>query len=326
MRFLRVSILLFVVGCGSVKEKTDAGTTQDTGSGSNCAATEDCFNGVDDDCNEQVDCADTACTGGATPLAQCVADPAGAPVGTVETGACSGAFATATPLFSGLVPGTCGAGSCGCNPTPIGGARCDATLVQHPGGGLLACTTAGTTIWTRSNADGCFGFTALGTAYYTLSQNLVLACAPPTGGTATKNAPTWQTTNNFCAAAGAGGGCAAGQVCMPAAPKHCVLEQGNLTTCTRPGYNVLDATPYFTGFDDSARTCSCACNKIGTCPPVQFGVGACTTNTANGCRNTFSTLNSAQIPNPVGAGCGADATEAGATATDSFQRTVCCTN
>lgn len=326
MQFLRLSVLLFVVGCGNVKAKSDAGTTDDTGSnGSNCAATEDCFNGVDDDCNQQIDCADTACTGGAAPVAQCVADPGGAPIGTLEAGACPGAFPTSTALHSTLVPGSCGAGTCACDPTPIGGARCDATLVRHSGTGVLACATVGTNVFTKTNADGCFAFTALTTAYHTLSTNLVLACAAPTGGTATKNAPTWQSTANFCAAVDAGGGCAAGQVCMPAAPKHCVLEEGNLTSCTRPGYGVLDSTPYFTGFDDNSRSCACACNKVGSCS-VLMGTGACTTATATGCRNTFSGLDHAEISNPINAGCGAGATETGATVTDSFQRTVCCTN
>lgn len=347
MRAFACSSLLFLLvvgsvlaGCGQVKATPDAAPGVSDASPEDapdamvdaptCAATEDCFNGLDDDCNGEIDCADTACTGGASPVAECVADPGSATSGYLASDDCPTTYPTETQLSSGLNAGTCTAGSCTCSGL-TGGARCDATL-QNPGGsGPMSCNTAlGDAIFTNQSASaGCLAFTALGTDYYRLSITMVAQCNPPGGGTPTKNAPTWQTTKKFCSGAKIGVGCQAGAVCMPAAPKHCVIETGSQTECTRAGYGVPDATEYFTGFDDTSRSCSCACNVTGTCgTSVAFGVGGCT-STANlntGCHLGFGGYDHAKVPIPSGAGCATGANTTGSTTTTGFERTLCCTN
>jgi hypothetical protein len=340
MQLLRVSLLFGLLACGNVKATPDGSSgggsdsaQPDTNNGSNgCATTENCFNGVDDDCNGHVDCDDTACTGGATPIAECVADPGSATAGTIDSSACPSTYPNTTQLHTGLTAGTCAAGNCSCSGGLTGTPRCEATLKQQ-GGTLLSCNTNPlTSIFQNLTAtNGCIAFTggALGTGYYSLSMQMIAQCNAPSGGTPTKVAPTWQANASFCTGGLIGGGCATGQVCMPAAAKHCVLETGDQVECTRAGYGVKDTTQYFTGFDDSQRSCSCACNLTGTCgTAVAFGVGSCATtaNLSTGCHTGFGGYDHAQAPNPNGAGCAVGTTSTGATSTTGFERTICCTN
>ncbi|HVK83376.1 MAG TPA: hypothetical protein VM513_04665 [Kofleriaceae bacterium] len=330
MRFLPWVLIFFVVACGGVTAKQDAGPDDaDDGDASDapaCAAVEDCFNGLDDDCNGHTDCDDAACTGGATPIAECVPDPGGALAGTLETGACPSEYPNATGIFSDLTAGSCAAGTCSCGTTPIGGARCDSTLARHSGGSSLACATIGAVVFATNGGNGCISFSALGSGYHTLDTTLVAQCAAPGGGTSAKVDPSWGSTGNFCTGNSSGGGCGTGQVCMPKAPRYCVLETGEQAECTRPGYSVQDPTSYFTGYDDSARTCSCACNVTGTCGPVLFGTGSCTTGVTDGCMTGFTGYTNAQAPTPSGVGCAAGGASNGATSTAGFERTLCCTN
>jgi hypothetical protein len=93
-------------------------------------------------------------------------------------------------------------------------------------------------------------------------------------GTPVKPPPIWGKSTKFCAAekfnAGAGNGCAVGQVCMPrgAAGRSCVLLDA-MGQC--PAGAAADTL--YTGLDD-ARTCTaCSCAKQATCDNlyVKFG-------------------------------------------------------
>ncbi len=296
------------------------------------SSTEDCFNGVDDNCDGLVDCADPQCTGGATPQAECVPDPGSAVTGTLSTTTCPMAYPTNTPLYAGFTAGSCATGSCACFNGINGSPSCSATLVNK-GGTITSCDVAlgGTTIFSNAtNASSCVSFAALSaTAYYALGYTTSGSCNAPSGGNATKVAPTWATTDAFCGGGKVGGGCAAGKVCMPVAANHCVLETGSQTMCTSvPGYSVPNATQFFSGFDDSTRACSCTCSPTITCNASFYTNGSCTTGPFGqpaGCYKGWTAYTGATIAAPSGT-CGAGAGESGATTTTGFERTVCCIN
>jgi hypothetical protein len=254
---------------------TGAGGRSDAGSDgadASCARqTEDCFNGIDDDCNGHIDCDDPACA----PSAVCV-PPAGAGgfvpgIYVDAAGACPPGFTAAeTAINATLSPGA-GCTGCSCQ----GSITCSANVLRYANN--LACTTLGaapTVVGsiTSSLATGASTPTAscLAATFTMANPPMVAtyvttnACMPR--GTATPSAPTWGTSRKFCRARSVGAGCAGGAVCVPgAAPNHCVLASGALTC---PAGYTKDGGSWYTGFSD-ARTCgACGC---GTQTP-----GSCT--------------------------------------------------
>jgi hypothetical protein len=113
------------------------------------------------------------------------------------------------------------------------------------------------------------------------------------------------------------------------------MQSGHALPCPT---NYSNPSPYFTGFDDTPRSCSCACDLTtpGTCsgtPQVRMyqGTSSCccgTTTLMNTCDNSNvslyhrATLGSVS-PNSSGA-CTAGTTESGS-ATMLGEQTVCCT-
>jgi hypothetical protein len=163
-----------------------------------CASTvENCFNGIDDNCNGLVDCADPMCTGGTTPIAECVPDPGAALSGTLSTSTCPASYPTATALYAGMVAGTCAGGTCSCLNGLNGPATCSAVMRSE--GGAAGCAIAGTVVFNMNDTAGCFSFSTLSsTTYYDLfAPTLNATCNPTTGGNPIKNPPTWSQTNQF---------------------------------------------------------------------------------------------------------------------------------
>jgi hypothetical protein len=286
---------------------------------------------VDDNCDGLVDCADPQCTGGGSPVAECVPDPGATTTsGMLAPGTCPGAYPTATALGSGdLDGGSCGAGSCACANGVAGMTppTCSASIVAK--GNAMACiVNMGTTIFTGTSAQNCvaIGQPLTSTSFYAVTLSALSAtCNPATGGAASKTPPTWSNNANFCSGYAVGAGCAAGELCVPAAATHCVLEMGDQAACNVPGYGTQDTTQYFAGFDDSTRDCTCNCNLTGSCPGVAaVGTGTCNLAINAGCQNGLSG-DHVQIEPPTGVGCTPGATSAGSTSTTSFARTVCCT-
>jgi hypothetical protein len=290
--------------------------------------TENCFNGVDDNCDGLVDCADPQCTGGSSPVAECVPDPGATPAGTLAGVACPTAYPTASPLNAGLMAGTCAGGSCACGNQFVTPPVCKGT-VDTQGGNQLSCNNIGTNIWNHTSADGCVAIGPLNssTYYWVSAQPLSGMCNPPTGGTPTKNPPTWTTTNNLCSGNAVGGGCTAGKICVPAAPNHCVVQTGDQVACNVPGYTVQNTTHFYSGFDDSGRTCACACNVSGSCSTViAMGTSTCNIAVSSACQNSLGYA-VAKVNPPSSPACLPGATSGGsATSTAGFERTVCCTN
>jgi hypothetical protein len=238
------------------------------GTGGACVPTgpEDCFNNQDDDCNGKIDCADPACN----PKAQCVtADPSAAPIGVLTgTGGClTDGYGTATKIMDGPNPLSCTAGGgCSCTPPAV---TCSTSLTSYNTAGLCE---AGSTVsekagtfttgddkncatipaWSTNPSGDIFGisaskFTATASAGCTASGSPVVPTL------------TWTSSGTFCATSTIGGGCAAGQVCVPAlgAASACQLFDGAKSSC--PGGAA--PLPWYTGTTGTASCGACSCGS-----------------------------------------------------------------
>ncbi|MDB4982260.1 MAG: cell wall surface anchor family protein, partial [Myxococcales bacterium] len=236
--------------------------------------TEDCFNGLDDDCDGKPDCADPDCT----PTAICVPRPAGSVGTTVDgAGACPAGFTTGTALTGGLVAGNSCASSCQCG---AGQTSCSADLYTQLTLATCGQNTGGKLVYTMSTADpmacpipdqntsNVYG------ARLTPWNVATTGCAP--SGTPTKPTPTWGKALKFCAAdkvdTAVGNGCATGSVCMPkgAPGRSCVMLDA-VGTC--PAGTNADAL--YTGFTDGRTCAACSCSSSGaSCNNVTVQMGS----------------------------------------------------
>jgi len=215
-----------------------------------CAGPEDCFNGVDDDCNGLADCADPACD----PIAECVTDAPGFALGSsVAAGdACPAGYdAPSAPLNQGLiVPAGCAPCTCSVS--------CTLTLTQFDN---TMCPGAPRGEYTVN--EFCQSAQLL-TTNYAVSPSTVADCL--TSGAPRPTPYSWSVEALFCGAR-RGAGCAAGSACVPRladGPRHCALAPGS-PSCPA-GYSLIGgATPWYAGADDT-RVCGCGCSAApGSC-------------------------------------------------------------
>ena len=273
-------------GSGGTAGSSGTGGTGGAG-GAQCKATgaENCFDGIDNDCNGKIDCADPAC--GAT-VAQCVAfDPTSAPIGVLSggTGPCTTAlYDQATAIFTNQNQLSCttivaGQG-CSCKPGPV---SCSTTLAGFKT--LAECTggtssgesagsfvtgqdnscTAGVPPWTTDATGDIYGIAA--TAFVASAG----ACTP--SGTPVIPKFGFGISGNFCATKSVGGGCGAGQVCVPTTGGGgaCQLFDGVKATC--PGGAI--PSPWYTGSSGAASCGPCTCGSPAgaSCDPVVLTAG-----------------------------------------------------
>jgi len=303
---------------------------------------ENCFDGIDNDCNGLVDCADPAC--GST-VAQCVAlDPTSAPVGLlsgVGAGACATAgydqptaiFANPTPLSCATVIAgkgcNCAAGPVTCSTTLSGFktlAECTGDTSSGESAGTFvtgqdqSCTAAGVPPWTLDANGDIFGIGA--TTFVATAAD----CTP----SGTPNVPTYSfgTNATFCGTQKVGGGCGAGQVCVPAtgAGGLCQLFDGKKTTC--PGG--APAQPYYTGVSGTVTCGACTCGA-----PVGASCSAVSLETCSGGIQVQSNGRTCVAPGlsrpavqfsgtPTPAAC-SPMSAVGGTAAPTGPKTLCCT-
>jgi hypothetical protein len=189
--------------------------------GCDANAAEVCNNGIDDNCDGKVDCADPMCSGtGWT----CVTAP---PQPWTYVGffgavaSCPAPFATTTPMKTGPMS-TQESCSCTCNvgnpPT-----TCDLFGINDCQGTLYVAWPANGGMCTQSN----FGFGTADIAVYGYASNGTCNAAPSGfyGSTA--------TDVTVCGGAATGAGCAANQVCAPPLPsgEDCVMQGGEVAAC-----------------------------------------------------------------------------------------------
>jgi len=229
---------------------------------------EDCFNGIDDDCNGMTDCADPACT----PATDCVpaaGGSAGFALGTTvaPSAACPTLYDTTMPtdLHNGLSGGANCTG-CSCNAT----VSCSGTLYVYSS--ATACNadttlTGGMSVGMVTNANMgtmCVVHSFAQGQTYRVGPYQTTSSACTSAGTATKTTPSWSMNNRFCKTDKVGAGCSPGYVCVPkVTTSHCALADG-AQTC-QPGYTPMGT--WYTGFSDtrSCGACACGAQTPGDC-------------------------------------------------------------
>jgi hypothetical protein len=251
---------------------------------------EDCYNGLDDDCDGLADCADPDCT----PTSVCIPLPSGSPGTTIATGAtCPGGFAPqangGTPYGLTVASGGTACTGCQCGSTRV--TDCTAMLTTYASTADCQAGVNGRTVTTPisigpdpcpvpdTGADIIFGVS--------LSPWTVSSVPCPASGTPVKPTASFATGGTFCRSAfvSANGqtGCAAGSVCTrrpPAGDAACVMLD-DASTCPAG----TKTTTVYTSIQDD-RTCApCACDIQGaSCDAVVLQLGSdsqCTIDAAD---------------------------------------------
>jgi hypothetical protein len=228
-----------------------------------CGGTaESCFNGIDDDCDGLIDCADSDC--GAS-VATCVPAVAGASYGTLITGSSCPTHTSAQPYYNNFNNGT---SSCECPAAVIG--TCTATYYSNTDNSPSDTCSSGTQ--QSGNA----------TAYSTTCVNVPLniaysvgnfggcSCPAPSGQPTLTPASDHYTSENFCQASAVGGGCGGGQVCVPAvgAGNQACVSVAAGGSCDA---NYPNGTTWNTSYSDM-RSCAACSTQATPKPYVIFWV------------------------------------------------------
>ncbi|HZS39881.1 MAG TPA: hypothetical protein VFF06_23775 [Polyangia bacterium] len=285
---------------------------------------ENCFDGIDNDCNGATDCADTACT----PIAECVQADPGAQIGAEVAlgGPCPTHYGgTAVPLHQGLnAPLTCS--GCACTPS----ITCGTTVTEWT---AAACPGTATATFSPDDAS-CLPATLNTTNYTVAAMTPTTRCLPT--GSPSVPAATWTTSTQFCPTTQIGAGCPAGNICVAKAAKHCTLDAANASCMGN--YAPELGGQWFGDFSDTrscGASCSCGAPAGGTC-----GSGAVVKGFSNSaaCSGAFfnmaassnvcglsSALQSLTVnaPNKVGPSCSVGNTVSG-NAGGINQQTLCC--
>ncbi len=278
------SVMLSVTGAGDFAVPGDSGDLGGESSdgaspdlpsdlASACTPTvEDCFNGLDDDCDGLVDCADTVdCPAS---VASCVPAVLDARYGTAlpfggggtTQPACPQKSATAQLLFGDFpAPGTFYCDGCS---APISGS---ASLTVNSNTTASCMSGPQTTAVGTLSGNSCSGPITLSNQWGT-GQVSGWTCGAVTGTAVVP--PSGVRTDEFCASSRIGGGCIGGEVCAPAVAKACVLVAAT-TSCATTAYSkayVPDNGAWFETLDDT-RSCPSSCSSQTAGPAHAMLVG-----------------------------------------------------
>jgi hypothetical protein len=289
--------LLAFVGLACAPTTRDFGSTGGQGGGAStsgpCAAgtLEDCFNGLDDDCNGKADCEDPACSDAAVCEPAALAASSGVVVGEGE--ACPEGFTADEQLIHRKLQDT-GCAGCDCK---LFAPTCTADVWYYDASSTCASDTTlkggisagnfGTTCSSPINAGNSNSYVlGVRTGLWKMEQS----CSPD--GAATPAAPAWGETMKFCRANAEGKGCSAGNTCVPktAAAPHCALATGT-STCN--GFGTAESD-WYTGFSDTRACGACECQASGgSCDDLLLAVGSdyscsATHNLKQGTKECFS--------------------------------------
>jgi hypothetical protein len=233
---------------------------------------EQCDNGVDDDCNGKVDCADPACSA----IMQCV--PNGNVVGVLvpESSPCPAGFDKGEQLlYRGLNDPGCG--GCSCEPVPTickpqiwfytAVAPCTTDVAPFSGGQMITTPIPKKPDCTASPVGSAIGMDTP-VAWRTSVAKGVDACSPI--GTATRLPPTWNNTAKLCVTTAKRNGCDAGSACVPKVSTGKVCTQREVAGCP----SSTNAQTWQRDYADE-RTCSaCGCAaQGGSCSDVTVNLG-----------------------------------------------------
>jgi hypothetical protein len=219
---------------------------------------EDCLNGLDDDCNGLIDCADPACM----PVVECVENAPGLALGTTvaASASCPASYdASTATLGQGFVSSNkCEGCTCASN------LSCQVTLSSVE---ASSCQDGGVTqSYVVAPGPACSNNTGAGfnitTGNFRVSQIASATSCAPTG-TPTPEKADFPVKAKFCETQQFGGGCAEGHMCVAkTTTKHCAL--GSPATVCPGSYAPESGGTWYTGIND-LRSCgtSCSCEVSG---------------------------------------------------------------
>jgi hypothetical protein len=251
-----------------------------------CATLEiDCLDGIDNDCNGLVDCADPACTAGYV-CAELPTD--GGFEGTAiyaptRATPCPSTYPTQTDTFEGLLttPAECSACSCA-----AGGASCGVSAITC-GAAAASCALDGGASAVVTTTCGSFDAGALGpgsSCAVTVPEVTPGTCVPD-GGAATLPDASFSELSRVCTTtSGPGGGCAPGLVCVGRPPSGfhgaCVFKSVSGAAVCPAGFGQAHVTmPSATSVTDTRGCTACSCGS----PTGASCAGAATFYSAPGC-------------------------------------------
>jgi hypothetical protein len=291
-----------------------------------CAPTaESCFNGVDDDCDGLIDCADPDCV----TIAVCV-PPVTAPFVVGSTlddpmSLCPAAYSKLEVIHSG--PNDPG---CTMLPPSMGG--CDCSMVCHTQVRYFFSGCPNTDNENQLAVVQNTGCASWSTWNNTLDvEGLATPLSCTVSGTTTKIGATWAKSKEFCSTTQHGGGCSGGNWCVPATPGPSCEVAAGAQTCD-PGYNAVTG-PWYTDVDDT-RSCQCQCGApTGSCGTTVtlYSDNGCTSGatsfSAAGANNincgVGGTFHSGKI-NVAPAACGTPIVHEAGGLAGTGQQTLCC--
>jgi hypothetical protein len=311
-------------------------------SGDACKTTENCTNGIDDNCNGLVDCADPQCTS-----AGFACTPANIPKGWTLV-AFSAKTRPVCPAMYGaeqaVVSGVSGAAaSCGCtcsgSPAVCGGT---ASYSGYPN----ACTTGATGVNLAVNDGACssVGTNIAAGDYYQLyfastAQPQQGTCGG-TGHVTMAPTPTFSAGATCAQPAQLGAGCPTGLCAPPTGTvfKGCIAHAGDVACPTFGFTQQVLASTGTPGYVDMRGCGSCPCATSLTCGTVSnvalFTNGGCTGGAAyninTGCQlvNSSASIGSYQVAFPTGGSSTCQPTGSppptGSVILDSNVETICC--
>lgn len=284
-------------------------STSSSSGGGGMSGGEDCLNGMDDDADGQIDCADPDCQ----PITACVPSvpfgwsgfaalfegvPAQAP-------ACPSVFPSPNPYLGNHTPigGSATCGACSCNPAT--GQACNPPLeitVRNATCGNVANFTGN--VMMPAGWDGtCYGTSGFpaGDVQCNGPCNVAVTSPAPTvtggscatqGGQATVPPLSWAILGKACGDSTFGGGCGAGSVCQPKPPLPfvsgiCIYKSGD-NAC--PGATYTQKHVFFGGAMDTRGCTPCQCGAVsgGTCTVEMSVYSDNTTHTCNTLQTTFN--------------------------------------
>lgn len=266
----------------------------------------DCLDGIDNNGDERIDCADPTCTA----IVECVDTPAvGSEIGTLlSTGSCPASYGPLQTYQGGIQIPKCA--GCACDEV-IG--TCQFDVITHIGQGAGCSGGVGETVAgvrARGTATGpvispvCRNFSmTYGSSFDALefkgAKLLDTECT--TTGTPTRGTPTWKDTYNFCATAKSSQSCGANRTCVAKTTTPTCVRIPNANGTCPSGFATATAPAAYVGYTDNRSCAACGCKvEGGACTnPVAATIGAsCSTQTttvtadANECARDTANISS----------------------------------
>ncbi|MET0791997.1 MAG: hypothetical protein ABW061_10795 [Polyangiaceae bacterium] len=310
-------------GSSGASEAGDGGSAGSDSGGGPCVATgeEDCFNGKDDDCNGDVDCADSACTASST----CVPEASGAELGTLlpAGSSCPAGYSPVT-LYRGLtVDQYCTGCTCG-----VASTYCTTSIVGH---GTFACPSFQTSGLSYNMFTTSCQPVSPGTSVHHYAVASFTDCTA--SGTAKPSSVAWAETQTFCKADHVGRGCESGSSCVPKASGGICARKNSTASCNG-AYPMSTGAVWNTGVKDTRTcgTCQCA-GGYGSCSGASvqvYDTVGCSGTVANlsgpegdDCALPFAPASGRVSGTPVPTMCVANVYPSGEI-TETGPSTVCC--